>query len=78
MEEYDQLILSLILGFAPEKLAYPITRYISETHRLYRTLDEQLDKNGTGYVVGDRVTVVDIAIWPWVAAHSMSIAHCLY
>ena len=62
-----------ILGYAPEKLKYPIDRYINETHRLYRTLDCQLAKNGTGYIVGDRVTVADIAIWPWVAAHSKSI-----
>jgi hypothetical protein len=57
-------------GYAPEKLKYPIDRYVNETHRLYRTLNSQLAKNGTGYIVGDRVTVADIAIWPWVAAHS--------
>ncbi|KAH4345601.1 hypothetical protein HBH98_122060 [Parastagonospora nodorum] len=58
--------------YAPEKLKYPIDRYVNETHRLYRTLNSQLAKNGTGYVVGDRVTVADIAIWPWVAAHNFS------
>lgn len=63
---------SLILGYSPEKLKYPIERYINETHRLYRILDCQLAKNGTGYIVGDRVTVADIAIWPWIAAHSKS------
>jgi glutathione S-transferase len=62
-----------ILGYAPEKLKYPIERYVNESHRLYRTLDHQLAKNGTGYIVGDRVTVADIAVWPWVAAHSKSI-----
>jgi glutathione S-transferase len=62
-----------ILGYAPEKLKYPIDRYVNESHRLYRVLDRQLAKNGTGYIVGDRVTVADIAIWPWVAAHSKSI-----
>ncbi|CAF3458209.1 unnamed protein product [Fusarium graminearum] len=56
--------------YAPEKLKYPIDRYISESNRLYRTLDRQLAKNGTGYIVGDKVTVADISIWPWVAAHS--------
>ncbi|KAK7181249.1 glutathione S-transferase [Paraphaeosphaeria sporulosa] len=58
--------------FAPEKLKYPIDRYVNETHRLYRILDRQLAKNGTGYVVGDRVTVADIAVWPWIAAHNFS------
>ncbi|KAH7378410.1 glutathione S-transferase [Phaeosphaeria sp. MPI-PUGE-AT-0046c] len=58
--------------FAPEKLKYPIDRYIDECHRLYRVLDKQLATNGTGYIVGDRVTVADIAIWPWVAAYKFS------
>ncbi|PVI05792.1 glutathione S-transferase [Periconia macrospinosa] len=58
--------------FAPEKLKYPIDRYVSETHRLYRTLDGHLAKSKTGYIVGDRVTVADIAVWPWVAAHNFS------
>jgi glutathione S-transferase len=62
-----------VLGYAPEKLKYPIDRFVNESHRLYRTLDRQLAKNGTGYIVGDRVTVADIAVWPWVAAHSKSI-----
>ncbi|KAM0201603.1 hypothetical protein ACHAPI_001648 [Fusarium lateritium] len=58
--------------YAPEKLKYPIDRYVKETHRLYRTLERQLAKNGTGYIVGDRVTVADIAVWPWIAAHNFS------
>ncbi|OAL02764.1 glutathione S-transferase [Phaeosphaeriaceae sp. SRC1lsM3a] len=58
--------------FAPEKLKYPIDRYVNECHRLYRVLDKQLATSGTGYIVGDRVTVADIAIWPWVAAYKFS------
>jgi len=71
----------LILGFAPEKLKYPIDRYVKESHRLYRTLEHQLAKNGTGFIIGDRVTVADIAIWPWFAAYSklttLEISHIL-
>ncbi|KAM0436258.1 hypothetical protein ACHAQK_007832 [Fusarium lateritium] len=58
--------------YAPEKLKYPIDRYVNETHRLYRTLERQLAKNETGYIVGDRVTVADIVVWPWIAAHNFS------
>ncbi|KAM0290855.1 hypothetical protein ACHAO9_004782 [Fusarium lateritium] len=58
--------------YAPEKLKYPIDRYVNETHRLYRTLERQLAKNETGYIVGDRVTAADIAVWPWIAAHNFS------
>jgi len=43
---------------------YPIDRYVNETPRLYRTLDLHLTKNKTAYVMGDRVTVAEIAIWP--------------
>ncbi|KAH7251009.1 glutathione S-transferase [Fusarium tricinctum] len=58
--------------YAPEKLKYPIDRYVNETRRLYRTLDRQLATNGTSYIIGDRVTVADIAVWPWIAAHNFS------
>ncbi|KAF5678682.1 glutathione S-transferase [Fusarium heterosporum] len=58
--------------YAPEKLEYPINRYVNETHRLYRTLDRHLAKSQTGYIVGDRVTVADISVWPWIAAHNFS------
>ncbi|KAL4928034.1 uncharacterized protein BDV17DRAFT_292054 [Aspergillus undulatus] len=33
-------------------------------------MDAQLAKSPSGYLVGDRVTIADIAIWPWVAAWS--------
>ncbi|KAL4731265.1 hypothetical protein ACLX1H_000230 [Fusarium chlamydosporum] len=58
--------------YAPDKMEYPIDRYVSESHRLYRTLDHQLAKNKTGYIVGDKLAVADIAVWPWVAAHNFS------
>ena len=66
-------VFTRFLGYAPEKLKYPIDRYVNETHRLYRTLDSRLAKNGTGYIVSDRVTVADTTIWPWVSAHSKPI-----
>lgn len=52
--------------FAPEKIPYAINRYITETKRLYETLQTQLTKNGTGYLVGDHVTIADIANYGWV------------
>lgn len=33
-------------------------------------MDAQLAKNSHGYLVGDRVTIADIAVWPWVTAYS--------
>lgn len=69
-EQLYTTYLLFVTGYAPDKMEYPIDRYVSESHRLYRTLDHQLAKNKTGYIVGDKLAVADIAVWPWVAAHS--------
>jgi glutathione S-transferase len=42
--------------YAPEKIQYGIDRYINETRRLYRVLDTQLEKNKSGFIVGDHVS----------------------
>ncbi|KAJ0414381.1 glutathione S-transferase [Aspergillus carlsbadensis] len=57
---------------APEKHEYAIGRYVNETRRLYRVLDTHLAKSESAYVVGDRLTVADIALWNWVAAYKYS------
>ncbi|KAK1654939.1 glutathione S-transferase [Colletotrichum phormii] len=54
--------------YAPEKIQYGIDRYTNETRRLYRTMDTAIAANPSGYLVGDRVTIADIASWGWVAA----------
>ncbi|KAI1815441.1 glutathione S-transferase [Poronia punctata] len=53
---------------APQRYEYSLHRYTNESRRLYRVLDTQLSKNPHGYIVGDRVTVADIAVWPWAQA----------
>jgi len=35
-------------------------------------MDTHLGKSSHGYLVGDRVTIADIACWGWVASHSKS------
>ncbi|KAJ4388821.1 Glutathione S-transferase 2 [Gnomoniopsis smithogilvyi] len=54
--------------YAPEKIPYGISRYQNETRRLYRTMDTALEKNPSGFLVGDRVTIADMACWGWVAS----------
>lgn len=54
--------------FAPQKLDYPLFRYQTETRRLYRVLDSHLAGSTSGYLVGDRCTIADIALWPWVVS----------
>ncbi|KAL6900353.1 glutathione S-transferase [Trichoderma evansii] len=56
--------------YAPEKIQYGINRYVNETRRLYSVLESQLAKSTSGFLVGDRVTIADIASWGWVASHA--------
>ncbi|GMG20137.1 unnamed protein product [Ambrosiozyma monospora] len=52
--------------YAPQKIEYGIKRYYEETLRLFGVLDERLKRNGTGYLVGDHLSLADIASWPWI------------
>lgn len=49
------------------KIPYGLTRYTEETRRLYSVLDGQLVKNKTGYLVGDHISIADIASVGWVS-----------
>ncbi len=49
---------------APEKIPYAIDRYITESARLIKVLDEQLGRSE--YVAGD-YSIADIANYPWVS-----------
>lgn len=54
--------------YAATKIQYGIDRYMNETNRLYSVLERQLTKNGTGYLVGDHVSIADVATLGWVAS----------
>ncbi len=54
--------------YAPEKIPYAIKRYQDEAHRLYRVLDEQLQRQsaaGRDYVAGEDYSIADMAIFDW-------------
>ena len=51
--------------YAPEKIPYGINRYQNETRRLYSVLENRLKQNGD-WLVGDRMTIADIANFGWV------------
>ncbi|TDZ39364.1 Disulfide-bond oxidoreductase YfcG [Colletotrichum spinosum] len=55
---------------AGEHIPYALNRYVHEPRRLYRVLNAHLATSPFGYIIGDRVTIADIAIWPWVGAYS--------
>lgn len=65
--------LYVVIGYAPEKIQYGIDRYTNETRRLYSVLDTQLSKSTSGFLVGDRLTIADVASWGWVASHGESL-----
>jgi GSH-dependent disulfide-bond oxidoreductase len=50
-------------AYAPFKMQYPIDRYAMETKRQLHVLDTHLAANE--YIIGDRYTIADMAIWPW-------------
>ncbi|MCB1520411.1 MAG: glutathione S-transferase N-terminal domain-containing protein [Hyphomicrobiaceae bacterium] len=52
--------------YAPEKIAYAIDRYVSETNRLYGVLNKQLD--GREFISGD-YSIADMAAYPWIVPH---------
>ncbi|SLM35171.1 glutathione s-transferase [Lasallia pustulata] len=54
--------------YAPEKIEYGVQRYQNETRRLYGVLDKHLAASSSGYLVGSKCTIADIAHWGWVTA----------
>ncbi|BFZ58563.1 Transcriptional regulator ure2 [Savitreella phatthalungensis] len=52
--------------YAPEKIPYAIDRYQSETRRLYSVLDGRLGVQSSGWLVGDRYSIADMANFCWV------------
>ncbi|EGP92274.1 unnamed protein product [Zymoseptoria tritici ST99CH_1A5] len=54
--------------YAPEKIEYGINRYQNETRRLYGVLDKHLSDTGSKFLVGDKLTIADIAHWGWISA----------
>ncbi|MEM9104714.1 MAG: glutathione S-transferase N-terminal domain-containing protein [Pseudomonadota bacterium] len=44
--------------------AHPLERFTNEAQRLLKVMAKQLDDNA--YLLGDQITIADIAIFPWV------------
>lgn len=50
--------------YAHEKIPYAISRYVSETNRLYGVLNRQLADNL--FVAGAEYSIADMAAYPWI------------
>jgi GST-like protein len=53
------------VNVAEEKIPYAIDRYVSESARLVKVLDDRLAQ--VEYVAGD-YSIADVAAYPWIAA----------
>jgi GST-like protein len=53
-------------AYAPLKIEYAIDRYTMEVKRQLDVLDRRLADHR--YIVGDGLTIADMAIWPWYGA----------
>lgn len=51
---------------APEQIPYAKNRYLNETRRLYSVVQGQLEKRGNKYLLGEKFTIADIKLFPWV------------
>jgi glutathione S-transferase len=56
--------------YAPEHIEYGVNRYQNETRRLYKVLDDHLKSSTSGYLVGDKCTIADIAHYGWIVSDS--------
>ena len=56
--------------YAPERIDYAIDRYQRESRRLFEVLERRL--TGRDYLVGDGLTIADIANYAWVHTHTWS------
>lgn len=51
--------------FHPEKVPSASERYANEIKRVTGVIDAHLKKQGTKYLVGDKLTYADLAFVPW-------------
>ncbi|CAG8440045.1 13065_t:CDS:2 [Ambispora leptoticha] len=78
--EVDQWLMFQMSGIGPmqgqaghfwrekEKIPYAIKRYVEETKRLYHVIETRLE--GRQYLVGDSLTIADIANFTWLIYHA--------
>ena len=52
--------------YAPEKIPYPISRYVNETNRLYGVLNKRLADR---QFIADEYSIADMASYPWIVPY---------
>jgi len=54
--------------YAPIHIEYAINRFAMEVKRQMDVLDQHLADGSKEFMVGEELTIADIALWPWVRA----------
>ncbi|KAJ3548982.1 hypothetical protein NM208_g740 [Fusarium decemcellulare] len=60
--------------FHPEKVPSAIERYSNEIRRVIQVIDSHLKKQGTNYLVGEKITYADLMFVPYARSIKMTIA----
>ncbi len=55
--------------FANQKIPYAIDRYVNETHRLYKVMNQRLADRD--FLAGSQYTIADMLCYPWITLHEM-------
>lgn len=53
------------MRYHPEKIQSAIERYQNEVRRVWSVIDSHLSKQGTPYLVGEKVSYADLMFVPW-------------
>lgn len=54
--------------YCPETIPYAIDRFQTEVRRVYGVLEDHLAANGGPFIMGEKLTIADLAHWGWIAA----------
>lgn len=57
---------------------YAVDRYVNELRRCYRVMDTHLAEAGSPYLVGDKPTVADWAVFPWASSSGEVLSSSLF
>lgn len=57
---------------------YAVDRYVNELRRCYRVMNTHLAEAGSLYLVGDKPTVADWAIFPWASSAGEAFSSSLF
>jgi glutathione S-transferase len=58
-------------AFSPDYNEAALQRYLTETQRLYGVMEKHFEDTSRRWLVGDAITIADIACFPWIFFHDL-------